>query len=117
MKVFEWIKEHKMELLIAAGTVALGGICLYKCSNTKSKIELGTSSKPSIGPKKIPLTCFGVGACDDALKYNDGTVELWLDNINLDQMGDLGDEIANCIPELPENPNVWALLCIREDRQ
>ena len=115
MKVFEWIKEHKTAILVTAGTVALGGLCLYGVSKKTPKLD--TASKSTfVMPKRLPLTGFDVGVCDDVIKYDNGTVELWLDNVNLEQMGDLGDEIMNRIPELPENPNVWALLSIREDR-
>lgn len=115
MKVFEWIKEHKTEILIATGTIVLGGLCVYGVSKKTPKVD-STSTKIFAGPEHLKLTGFDVGVCDDVLKYNDGSVELWLDNVKLEQIGELGGEITKRIPELPENSNVWALLCIRGDR-
>ena len=114
MQVFEWIKEHKTEILIASATVVLGGLCIYGVSKKTPKLEREVAN--TFVPKHLKLEDFNVGACDDALKYKDGTVELWLDNVKIDRIGQLGEEITKHIPDLPENPNVWALLCIREDR-
>lgn len=118
MKVIEWIKEHKTEILIVTGTAVLGGLCVYGVTKKKTpKVDTSALTNAFVKPEHLKLEGFDVGVCDDVLKYNDGGVELWLDNIKLEQMGDLGGEIMKRVTDLPENPNVWALLCIREDRE
>ena len=116
MKVIEWIKEHKVEILAATGVAVLGGLCVYGVSKKKPKIDMSALNNICIGPEHLKLDGFDVGVCDDVLKYDDGCVELWLDNVKLEQMGDLGGEIVKRVTDLPENPNVWALLCVRKDR-
>lgn len=117
MKVIEWIKEHKTEILIATGTVVLGGLCIYGVTKKTPKVDTSALATTFVKPEHLKLEGFDVGVCDDVLKYNDGGVELWLDNVKLEQMGQLGEEIVKRVTDLPENPNVWALLCIREDRE
>lgn len=120
MKAIEWIKEHKKDILVTGITAVVGGLGLYyiskkmpKCKNIGSATESLTDTFKS---EILNVIDIGVGALDDAVKYNNGTVELWLDNLRIDELGDLGEAITNNVPDLPENANVWALLCIREDR-
>jgi hypothetical protein len=121
MNAIEWIKEHKWKILIAGSSIVLGGLGLYAISKKagyKISVEQSLDTKTNIfKAERLNVIDLGVGALDDAIRYNDGTVELWLDNIRLDELGQLGEGINDNIPGLPENANVWALLCIREDRQ
>lgn len=120
MKAVEWFKEHKWEILVAGSTIVLGGLGIYAISKKaghRISIEQALDTETDVfASKKMYLTDIGVGALDDAIRYNDGTVELWLDNVKLDELGKLGEGITENISDLPENANVWALLCIRKDR-
>lgn len=119
MKVIEWIKEHKTEILIVTGTAVLGGLCIYGVSKKKPKVDMNKllDAARKIKTEKLELDGFDVGVCNRAVKYpDDGTIGLQIDNIKLKQMGDLGEEIVKRVPELPTNPNVSVLLSIIEDR-
>lgn len=118
MKIMEWIKEHKAEILIVTGTAVLGGLCIYGVSKKtpKSDIKELFDSIDKIKPENIELDGFDVGMCDRAVKYPGGVIDLWVENVKLEQMGDLGEEIIKRVPELPSNPAVGGLLTIMEYR-
>lgn len=112
MKVIEWIKEHKTEILIATGTIVLGGLCVYGISKKTPKVDRGVLNNNHVKCEELKIEGFDVGVCDEVHKYNDGSIALLVDRIKLEQMGDLGGEITKHFPNLPENPNVLALLCV-----
>lgn len=119
MKIMEWIKEHKVEILIVTGTAVLGGLCIYGVSKKKPKVDMNKllDAAHKIKTENLELDGFDVGMCNRAFKYSDdGTIGLHIDDVKLEQMGDLGDEIAKRVPDLPTNPNVSVLLSIIEDR-
>lgn len=113
---WEWIKEHKKEIAIAActGVMAIGGTILFKNCKEAAAIRKALSTvKDCARPEKVNIIDLGVGKLDDALRYSDGTVELWLDNVPLADMGTLGDAITAQIPGIPGDNNVWALLSVK----
>ena len=115
-KVKVWIEEHKREIVIAAGAavVTVGGIILFKNHKEATNVvEALTKSSNDWRPEKLNITDLGVGELGDAMRYSNGTVELWLDNIPLNDMGTLGDAIAAQIPDIPGDNNVWALLSVK----
>ena len=107
---WEWIKDHKKEIAITAATV-VGGVVLYK-TGVKFKQAM-KDTLPLPNPDKF-IPEFSEGECTDFARYNDGAVELWLDNMPLSMFGELGEEIYDQIPDMPENPVVWALINIRK---
>ena len=113
---WEWIKEHKGEILIATGATVITacGIGLHNKHRANVMIRKALStSKDCIYPEKLNILDLGIGKLDDAMRYSDGTVELWLDNIPLYDMGALGDAITAQIPGIPGDNNVWALLSVK----
>ena len=117
MKIMEWIKEHKVEILIVTGTAVLGGLCIYGVSKQRPKVDMNKllDAARKIKTEKLELDGFDVGMCNRAVKYpDDGTIGLQIDNIKLEQMGDLGEEIMKRVPELPTNHMVGGLFSIIE---
>lgn len=118
MKIMEWIKEHKVEILIVTGTAVLGGLCVYGVFKKKPKVDMNKllDAAHKIKTENLELDGFDVGMCNRADKFpNTGIIGLQIDNIKFEQMGDLGEEIVKRVPELPTNPYVSVLLSIIED--
>lgn len=113
---WEWTKEHKGEIIVAVGAsvITACGVVLFKNHKESVAIRKALSTvKDSSWPEKLNILDLGVGKLDDAMRYQDGTVELWLDNIPLYDMGTLGDAITAQIPGIPGDNNVWALLSVK----
>lgn len=116
MNAWEWAKEHKSEIIVAGCAAIVGGcgVVLYKNRQASLAIKKALSTvKDDWKPEKLDILDLGVGKLDDAMKYPDGTVELWLDNIPLKDMGALGDAITAQIDGIPGDNNVWALLSVK----
>lgn len=116
-EVKEWLQENKEELCVAAcivATFAVGIGCRYLFGKIPKAKPIVIDDKPVDTVKRI-LPVFNVGELEDAIRYSDGTIELWTDKIQLSDLGNLGAEITERITDLPENPSVWALMCIREE--
>ena len=112
---WEWVKDHKVEIACSVAMVA-GGIVLFKASKySRNVMKALEQTKPMPNPEKF-IPDIGIGTVSDYAKYHEGTVtELWMDNIPLEKLGDLGAEFRAKIPDLPDNAVVWALLNIRPD--
>lgn len=113
---WEWTKEHKSEIGIAvcATAATVCGVILFK--NHKHSVDIPQAFKSvedNWRPERLKIVDLGVGKLDDAMRYPDGTVELWMDNIPLADMGTLGDAITAQIPGIPGDNNVWALLSVK----
>lgn len=115
-KMWEFVKDHKREILIGTGVAIAAGFGLYKITSRKPNIivDLEQISTEATNCKNCFKPELGVGVVEDAIKYDCGTIELMLDQLKLSDMGRLGEEIANKIPDIPENAKVWSLLDIRE---
>lgn len=114
-KTWNWIKEHKMQIGIAAATM-VGSVVIYKTTKALPKaIEAVKKTVPDVKPEYI-LPDIGIGTVAEYATYADGSVlELWMDNIPLDAMGELGEKIrANAPDPIPENALVWTILNIRQ---
>lgn len=112
---WEWIKEHKLQIGIAAATM-VGGVALYKATKSLPKaIEAVQKTVPDVKPEYI-LPDIGIGTVEEYATYADGTaLEFWMDDIPLSAMGELGEKImANSPDPIPENATVWAILNIRQ---
>ena len=112
-----WMKEHEVEICYVVGVgsaLVLGAGCGYLFGKIPKAKPIVIDDNPVDKVKRI-LPVFNVGELEDALRYSDGTVELWTDKIQLSDLGNLGAEITERITDLPENPSVWALMCIREE--
>lgn len=108
-KVKEFWNEHKKEIVLTAAAV-VGGIVLVKTGAKYVKFVKSNAALPN--PEGF-IPAIDVGVVGDYARYERGDVELWMDNMPLADMGKLGEEIAEKVPDLPENPIVWALLNIR----
>lgn len=115
-KVWEWTKDHQREIVIAActGVVAIGGTILFKNRKEAAIIQKALSTvKDCDRPETVNIIDLGVGKLDDALRYSNGAVELWLDDIPLADLGTLGDAITTQIDGIPGDNKVWALLSVK----
>ena len=117
---WEYIKEHKVQIGIAA-LATVGGVIWWKNRSHLTLMNVAQNidkpEKLDIWPKKLDVADLGIGALDDAMRYKDGSVELWMDQISLSDMGALGEAIGNNIPDLPENSSVWALMCVKPNTE
>ena len=116
-KAWGFVKEHKKIILICSGVVILGSLGLYGVNKIKPSYRTvfgKTTFKSGMDCNKTILPNLGVGDLGDAVKYDGGTVELWLDNLTLDDIGKLGEGIINNIPNVSKDSKIWALLDIRE---
>ena len=119
-KAWEFVKEHKVEILVVTGATVLGCLGIRHINKKEAKMlgDLLVENKNIVWPDDITKNvCWdgAVGCVDDILKYPDnGTIEMWLDRIYLNELGKLGEDILARIPDLPENHEVWALLSIKE---
>ena len=117
---WNWVKEHKVEIGLAALCVATAaaGVVVFKQTTDPEfsmkciKDTNSAKEKKTDWPKMLPIPDLGVGMCTDAVGYENGSVELWLDNVKLSSMGDLGEDILCQYPDLA-NGEVWALMNIR----
>lgn len=123
-RVQEWIKEHKKEIGIGALAVitTVGGVVLFKkfgvSANTMSDVKNVDSSKANVWPKQLYISDIGVGFIDDAQFYQPGHIELWMDDIPLTEMGELGESIIDHFVNegITKDSEVWALLSVRPKR-
>lgn len=120
---WSWVKEHKVEIGIGALCVAttVAGVAVFKKQIDPEVImkRIKNTSKPkktSIWPKVLDARDLGVGECNDVLAYENGSVELWMDNVSLSDMGKLGEVIRDHFPDLGDG-NVWALMNIRPNEE
>lgn len=109
-----WAQEHKEEILIGAGMTVLTGIGVllgHKFLNDKSfrMVENLGGERFMCGDESTVFKMFELA---DAWKYKDGSIELMLDKCHLDNLGKLGEEILEKVPEVPENEQVWMLMNI-----
>ena len=113
---WEWTKDHKKQIGLAVATTVCG-VGLWKNRNHLTFMNaVQNIDKPKeidIWPKKLDLIDLGIGALDDAMRYKDGSVVLWMDQIPLSDMGNLGEAICDNIPDLPGNSSVCALMCVK----
>lgn len=111
----KWIKEHKKEITITlcVGVTTICGVILFKNSKKPAVMDVKKTFEDELWPEKLNIPDLGIGKLDDIMKYPNGTVELWLDNIPLADLGNLGDAIADQIPDIPGDNNVWALLSVK----
>ena len=112
---WEWTKEHEKEIIIAtcAGVAAICGVILFKNSKNPAVTAIKKAFSSEWRPEKLNILDLGVGKLGDAMKYPDGTVELWLDDVPLADMGALGDAITDQISDISGNNGVWALLSVK----
>ena len=118
-----WIEEHKVEIgigTLCVATTVVCGILIKKqldpeviMNNIK---KANQPKKMSVWPKKLDIVDLGVGALDDAMVYDNGVVELWMDQIPLSDMGALGESLRDHFPELSD-ASVWALMSINPNKE
>lgn len=118
-KAWTYVKEHKKEILIGVG-VTVSGVVLYKVCKTEPRITDIDIDKTISGVmggvdmKHLEIQDFGVGCLTDVMRYESGSTELWLTNVEIGKIGELGEEIASKIPDIPENAHIWMLMNITE---
>lgn len=117
-----WIEDHKYEIGIGALCVATTAVCAVLIKKQldpeviMNNIKKANQPKMSIWPKKLDIVDLGVGALDDAMVYDNGVVELWMDQITLSDMGKLGESLRDNFPELSD-ASVWALMSINPNKE
>lgn len=120
---WNWVKDHKVE--IGIGTLCLAtavtGVVVFKKQIDPDVVmkrikNTNEPKKVSFWPKMLGACDLGVGECTDALAYENGSVELWLDDVSLNDMGELGEAIRDHFPDLGDG-NVWALLNVRPNTE
>lgn len=117
---WKWVAEHKVEVGLTVLTF-VGGIVVCKSINhTKSTIESIKAVSEFFdtvdAEKKKPLLPdIGIGTMELYEPVDGGKgMEMMLDNLSLDKLGELGEKIRANIPDhIPENAVVWTLLSIR----
>jgi hypothetical protein len=110
-KAWTWVKENK-ELIIGTGLMVVGGAALIAVG-IKYRPDKRTGSNDPAPNGIIPN--WGVGDCCNYETYGEGKViEFWLDNVNIEDTGKLGEEIISKIPNLPDNAKMWAIVNISE---
>ena len=108
---WEFVKENKKKIIFGAAAV-VGGFILFKTGAKYVKIAKAITPLPN--PEGFTPE-IGVGEVVDFARYDSGSVDLWMDKIPLADMGKLGEEIVEKVPDLPENPIVWSVMNIRPD--
>ena len=119
-----WLNEHKKEIGIGALAVitTVGSVILFKkfgvSANNMSSAKSISTGKTNVWPKQLYITDIGVGIIDDAQLYQPGHIELWMDDIPLTEMGELGESIIDHFEceGITKDSEVWALLSVRPKR-
>lgn len=119
-----WIEEHKKEIGIGALAVitTVGGVVLFKKfgipANAMGDAKSTCTNKTNVWPKQLYISDIGVGFVDDAQFYQPGHIELWMDDIPLTEMGELGESIIDHFYNegITKESEVWALLSVRPKR-
>lgn len=116
-KAKQWVTENKESILVGIGATVLTGIGLligYKVIDKKFGCVIEHLSECASNTKELPK--FEVGELGDLVTYKNGNVELWLDKINLCDMGKLADNIKEVV-SVPDNAKVWALLNVYSETE
>lgn len=117
-KAKEYAKEHLGEILIVTGATSIaiiGGVSAYKACKKVPSIDISDIKFEENNITKI-FPDLGVGVVEDAMRYTDDrkTVELWLNDLSISDLGKLGDGIKNGIKDIPENAKAWVLINIHD---
>ena len=107
-KVWAWTVDHNSEI-IEISLPIISGVVLFALAKHVAK---SATVSNHVGHEHCLMPKLGGGECSDITTYLNGTVELWLDEVKLSEMGTLGEDIVNHISPLPENAKVWGLLSI-----
>lgn len=115
-KVKAWVKEHDVEIGVATciGVSFVAGIAYGYFFGRMPKVKPIAVDENTVNKVKHILPVFNVGKLEDALRYDTGTIELWVKEIPLEDLGNLGAEITEQIMDLPDNAKVWTLMSISE---
>lgn len=120
---WEWTKEHKKEIGLGALAVitTVGGVVLFKKFNNPANgciVEHKIAKVSDVWSKQLYINDIGVGALDDAKLYEQGCIELWMDDIPLTAMGELGETIWEHFENegITKDSEVWALLDVSPKR-
>lgn len=107
-----YVKEHKKEILIGTGVAILGCIGLSKVVKTV-KPKCVTNVANTIELTSTKIDCTGViGDVFDAMKFDGGCHELWIDGLSLDELGELGESIKKSVPDIPKACGVQVIMDI-----
>lgn len=128
-KVKDFIKENKVELLIGAAGTLVTAVSLaligkqidvyreldehyYPCVLDTDRFVDDPVYKNNSGPYDI-----GVGNMTYLNTYKNGGREFWVEDMSINDMGNLGESIKEHFPDVNEDKNVWALLSISDKKE
>ena len=107
-KFKKFVKEHKTEIFVI--TVGAGvGVCvgiLGRKANQKQKLKLDQIKKVAeevLKPKPIEVKPLGIGTTSWVEYNSDRNVVLWIDDINIDDLGTLGEKLREACSAIPEH--------------
>lgn len=119
-KVKTFIEEHKKEIIIlASGTALLGvgfviGKKLFSTTEINIVLEKAKSSLPPLTPPSNLDVDLTIGDVTHACSYNNGTVEMMVENVSIADLGKYGEEILEKVPGVSTDDKVWALIDIKK---
>lgn len=128
-KVKEFIRENKVELLIGAAGTLVTAVSLaligkqidvyreldehyYPCEIDLDRFVDDPVYKNNSGPYDI-----GVGNMTYLNTRKNGIREFWVEDMSVNDMGNLGEKIKEHFPDVSEDKNVWALLSISDKKE
>lgn len=104
-KVLKVVKEHKKEILIGAGTMISIGLLSYLGIKHSKKNSICI---PTIEDDRI--TNYVVKGLDRVERYSEDCLDLWLEGSKLSELGVLGENIKEGIPNTTSDTMVYGVL-------
>lgn len=115
-KVKNWVKEHKWELIGAAALVAGAfGVGYFLRRDTTAKVDVIDILESMPKSEHLKVADWAVGKLDDVMKYDNGAYELWMNEVPIDAMGELGKELLNNC-NVPEDWTAWVLMEVHPNK-
>ena len=105
-EAWNWTKEHKKGIILSVVTV-VGGVVLYKAG--ASYVERVVKPNMPLPNPEGFVPEIDVGVVGDYARYPGGVVDLWMDKVRLGDMGKLGEELVEQIPDLSENSTMFMI--------
>ena len=111
-KVVNYIKEHKTEIIVGSGVTILGGICAHKIY----KADKGTKcikTNNILKVEHITDVDLGVGKVEDIIRFPEGAIEFWVDNVDIKDVGKLGESMMTNVPDVTADSELWMLTVVK----
>ena len=111
-KVLKVVKEYKKEILIGAGTMISIGLLSYLGIKHSKKNSICI---PTIEP--IKTTNYVVKGIDRVDRYSENCLDLWLEGSKLSELGTLGKNIKEGIPNTTSDTMVYGIMQILDFKE